>query len=187
MKIAYAIVIALVAAVLLWAGGALGSDLVVSYLPPTTNTDGSAIPASGPGSLTQHRVEYGSCVGAAFGTKVGEVIAPAPATSATITGLAPALWCARVFAKNTYGNESVASAVATKTIVAPTPNAPVVTTMTVAWAVRRNGTLDRVGRIDLGVQCGELVVAPNYYSVPKSAVRLYERLRDRPLVARCGV
>lgn len=51
---------------------ALAADITTTWTYPTQNTDGSAIPASGAGSIASSRVEWGTCAGAAFGTKLGE-------------------------------------------------------------------------------------------------------------------
>jgi hypothetical protein len=95
---------------------AYAGTAIVSWTPPTTNTDGSAIPATGPGSLSSIRVEWGTCSGTLFGTKIGEVSTSPSFTSVEVTGLAAGLHCFRAFAKNTYGQESAASNVASKDV-----------------------------------------------------------------------
>lgn len=158
-KILISVTAALAAALfLLLSGAAHAGDLAVRWTPPTTNTDGSSIPASGAGSLTGTRLEWGTCSGTAFGTSIGSTIVAAPATSHTVTGLAPGTYCVRAFARNTYGSESAASVVASKVIVAPVPNPPLLSIDTTAYELRlySNGTLRfvAVGTVPLNAACG---------------------------------
>jgi hypothetical protein len=64
-------VIALVLFVLLLIVGtkAFAGTATVTWTNPTTYTDGTAIAT---GDISQTRIEYGSCNGAAFGTKAGD-------------------------------------------------------------------------------------------------------------------
>lgn len=115
---------------LLFAPMANALDVVVSWTNPTLNTDGTSIPATGPGALTQTRVEWGSCSATnVFGVKAGEIIVLSPGTSGTILALpAGTTACFRAYAKNNNGVESAPSAVVSKSIPASTPNAPVMAT-----------------------------------------------------------
>lgn len=164
------------------------ADATVSWTNPTQNTNGSTIPATGPGSLTGTRVEYGSCLGAAFGTKAGEVTVTAPATSVTITGLADgSTYCFRAFSRNTGGNESAASNVAAKIIPMPTPNPPVLSsTVTVAWDLKNGMPYRVVGTLPLGTVCGSKVWR-SYYEVPRASVTLSRQPRSTRLVTKCAV
>lgn len=108
------------------------ASLNVSWSNPSSNVDGSAIPASGPGSLTGTRVEYGSCNGSAFGVASGQQIVLAPASNASFPNIGPGSYCVRAFAQNTFGSESAASNVASKIVPAPVPNPPVLVVATVA-------------------------------------------------------
>ena len=171
---------------------ALAADVAVTWTQPTTNTDGSAIPATGPGSIASNRIEWGTCNGTAFGTKVGERVVSPVATSATVTGLGPATWCFRVYATNTYAQESAASNAAQRVVNPPTPNPPVVTQATIArlW---RNGLQREVGRVALNVPCGTLKYdgrKADWYTVPREAVTLNKFGRRLPaditIVAKCG-
>jgi hypothetical protein len=103
---------------------AIAATARVSWVNPTTNTDGSSIPATGAGSLTDARVEWGTCNGAAFGTSIGERVLPTPGTPFTTPDLSPGTYCFRVFVGNTYGVASDPSNVASKVVAAPKPNAP---------------------------------------------------------------
>jgi hypothetical protein len=114
----------LFAAVAALVGCAAAATVTVSWTPPVTNTDGSAIAATGAGSLTQYRIEYGTCSAPnTFGTKAGEVTRAAPATGTTLN-LQPGTTCVRVFVANTYGVESDASNVTTTVVNPPKPSAP---------------------------------------------------------------
>ncbi len=150
-------------------------DVTVSWAQPTANTNGTAIPASGAGSIASNRVEYGSCSGTNFGTRAGERVVSPAATSAVVPNLAPGAHCFRVFATNTYGVESLASAVVSRSIAAPTPNPPTAVTVALFAYEVKNGRLDRVaGLIQRGTQCDptpSLVIGDrSYHAVPRSAV-----------------
>jgi hypothetical protein len=185
-------ILALVVMVLTLAVAAVANaaDATLTWTMPTQNTDGSAIPASGPGSLTSTRVEFGTCSGALFGTKAGEQSVAAPATTMTISGFSAAQTaCFRAFVSNTYGVESAASAVASKVFPAPTPKPPVLSsTVTVAWDLR-NGQPNRiVGRISLGTPCGDFVARQGrarYYEVDREAVKFIRQPRSARVVTRC--
>lgn len=91
----------------------------------TTNEDGSAIPATGAGSIASTRFEWGTCNGSAFGNKLGEVTVQAGSPRVAPTSdLPPGTYCGRFIHKNTYGVESDPSDVVTKTIDAPKPGKP---------------------------------------------------------------
>lgn len=164
------------------------ADATVSWTNPTQNTDNSAIPATGPGSLTGTRVEYGTCAGTAFGTKAGEVIVTAPATSATITGLSDAAtYCFRAFSRNTFNAESAASNVVSKVMPTPTPKPPVLSsTVTVAWDLKNGMPYRVVGTLPLGTACGSKVWR-SYYEVPRASVTLSRQPRSTRLVTKCAV
>ena len=49
---------------------ALADTVTATWTNPSTNTNGSAIPAPGAGSLTAARNEYRTSTGAAFGVKM---------------------------------------------------------------------------------------------------------------------
>lgn len=177
-------------------GTAQAYNATVSWTNPTTNTDGSAIPASGAGSLTSTRVEHGSCVGSAFGTKNGEVVVNQPATSTTITGFAPGyVACFRAYAKNTFGNESGPSIVGTKTMPTPTPNPPVLgATITVAYEIlpdRWDGVkLGRnIGTVEKGAPCMGDPIQTNkgeYYEVALDNVKLRKMPKSAIVVTKCA-
>lgn len=101
------------------------ADAVISFTVPTTNIDGSAIPATGPGSLVSTRIQWGTCTDlGAFGVLLAGAVVPMPALTYTITGLEPGSYCVRAFSKNTYAEESNASNVVKKVIAGPKPRPP---------------------------------------------------------------
>lgn len=117
------------------------ADVTWSWTNPTTNTDNSAIPASGAGSLSSGRLEFGTCNGTAFGTKAGEV----PLTQADVTAhsvkqlnILPSTVCGRVYVRNTFSVESAASNVASVTVNPPTPGNPTGLSVSVTVTVTVN-------------------------------------------------
>lgn len=166
---------------------ARAADLSVSWTYPTTNTDGSAIPASGAGSISGFVLEWGTCSGTAFGSKLGGAAPTAPATSYTVTGLSPGTYCVRLAAVNTYAIVSAFSNVATKTIAAPTPNPPVLTIATIAYELREysGGTLRfvQVGTVPKGVACADKL-AGNYYAF--SGATITKPTTGGIIAAKCG-
>ena len=167
-------------------GVARAADATVSWTHPTLNTDGSPIPSTGAGSISNTRIEYGSCAGAAFGTKAGEVNVAAPASSTTIIGLAAATtYCFRGYSRNSYGIESMASAVVNKLFPAPTPNPPMLAVPVIAgmlqtpvYSVASTGKMSTfVGFADVGTQCSGPVLftyrAKSFREVPRASVKLW--------------
>ncbi|MCS6946264.1 MAG: hypothetical protein NZM12_01465 [Steroidobacteraceae bacterium] len=97
---------------------------------PTRNTDGSTIPATGPGSLTVTIIERGTCSSTnplTFGAVQETVSVNAPATTYTFQNLAPARYCFRAKVRNTYGVESDYTPAVSKVIDPPKPQPPVLT------------------------------------------------------------
>ena len=176
----------------------LAGVAVVSWSPPTTNTDGSGIPSSGPGSITEHRVQYGTCAsGGGFGTASGQVIVAMPATSVEINSFTNGQTvCFRAFAKNTYGLESAASNVASKTFSPPTPRPPVLVVVdTVAYDLRLGRDLVArlgrdVGSVAAGTECsGTAMVVTRraaYYVIDNASVSFNKEPRSSVIVARCA-
>jgi hypothetical protein len=99
---------------------AKAADATVTWAHPTQRIDGSSLPLS---SIKETRVEFGSCAGTAFGTLAGTMTVAAPATSITVPGLSYGTWCFQAYTVDTLNQMSVASAVATKSFLAP-PKAP---------------------------------------------------------------
>lgn len=175
----------------------LAGVAVVSWSPPVTNTDGTTIPASGAGSITETRVQYGTCAsGGGFGTAQGQVIVAMPATSVEINSFVSGQTvCFRAFAKNTFGVESAASNVASKTFDPPTPRPPVLVVVNpTAFDIRLdrflNARLGRdVGTVATGTECSgaALVVQRGraYYAFDLSQAQLSKPPRSSVVVAEC--
>jgi len=119
-----ALIFAFIAALASIAAVALAATLNFSWNNATLNTDGSAIPASGPGALESTTVVYGSCNGSAFGTELARVTVPASQLTTVTPDLPPGTYCGYAMHLNNYGVPSDPSNIATKTIPAPKPNAP---------------------------------------------------------------
>jgi hypothetical protein len=174
-----------------------GADATVSWTNPTQNTDGTAIPAAGAGSLTGTRVEWGTCSGGLFGVKAGETVVPAPAASGVLPGFSPGTTvCFRAFARNTFGVESLESNTTAKTFPAPTPKPPVIVTVSgLVWELKThpvNGPyLARVvGIIVAGKPCNGLApqYAENLFAVNHADVTFSRNVpAGATLVAQCGV
>lgn len=114
---------------------AQAASVNVSWTNPTQNTDGTTIPATGAGSITGTLIEWGTCSGTAFATKVGEQFVLAPATTYRVDGLAVGTHCFRALTRNTFGQQSAASNVATRVINAPIPNPPTINTVAVVAGI----------------------------------------------------
>lgn len=173
------------------AGPALAGDITASWVNPTTYTDGSVLPAT---DIQQVKVEYGTCVGAAFGTKLGEKVLATTGATTVLTGLAPGTYClqVRVMAKNVL---SAPSNVATKVIIQPAPNPP--TNLTVVdslvyerhfdWQDRQWELGRRVGKIKLGTMCrDEPRIGKSYFPVPRRYVKFDRRASSGLLYAKCA-
>lgn len=109
---------ALVAAGLcLLAGLAQAATVTISWVHPTTNTDGSTLPVS---AITKTTIVYGTT-----SAMTNSKVVTGTATSTTLD-LAPGTWY--VAAKTTaYTNDSNLSAVVTHVVAQPIPNPPVIT------------------------------------------------------------
>lgn len=134
---------------------AYAATIPLSWTPPTTATDGSAL--TGTAVLTQYRVEYGSCVGTGFGTKAGEFTVTAPAASATSPNLPAGTYCFRVYSRNAGGESLVSNVTSPKTIPVAPPNPP--TNLTAADPVAfqydaATKSMTRVGFTATGAPCG---------------------------------
>jgi len=171
-----------------FAGPLMAASVTASWTHPTSFVDGTTLALS---QIASTRVEYGSCSGTAFGTKVGEVTVPAPATSTTITGLVPGTHCFRAYTRTTAaagGLESGPSGVATKVIAFPAPNPPTIVTIETVARLWLNGKPSLVaGRIALGKECGEFKRG-QWAKVDRDDVKLnfIGKLVRGTVVAKCG-
>jgi len=162
----------------------------LTYTAPTTNTDSSAIPATGPGSISSYAIQWGSCSGSSIGTVAGT--ATATALTYTVTGLTPGTtYCFQVAAVNTYGAQSAWSNAVNATITTPIPNPPVLSsTVKQAWNLYHGKPFLVVGTAPIGTPCGMLiatVAGQKYYQLPQNAVKFTNGFRPQPVVTRCAV
>lgn len=167
---------------------AMAANLDLTWTYPAKNVDGSDIPAAGAGSIASSKVEWGTCAGTAFGTKAGEATVPAPTKTYSVPNLAPGTHCARVLVTNTYGVSSDFTAAVSRTVDAPKPLPPVITTATVVRLYLRDNPSLVAGTVALGVECGDQAKG-KWYAVDRANVKLNfigRIARDVPLVAKCA-
>lgn len=178
------------------AGIAGAADITVLWTNPTTRTDGSALPAA---QLRGTRIDYGTCASTsppAFGSKQGEVLAPAGVTTVIIPDLVPGVYCAVAYARainptDSTIQESAASNAATKTIVAAPPSPPTGLTAQSGVAYTVVKQIDRfvllpVGTIPVGTPCITSQSVNGFYAVPRSAVVWAGSVRPDVVVGQCG-
>ena len=180
---------------------------VLTWVAPTTNTDGSAIPATGPGALAKYKIFHAS-TSAGIATATPTEIA-APALTYSVTGLPVGMRYFAVKASNIAGLDSDFSGIGSKNVVAASatastsvvvntkPNPPLVTVQTVAYDLNMKGngkvSLGRfVGYVELGIACGDYAFVEQsgggkFYQVPTTAVDLHNKPKPKSsvLVARC--
>lgn len=174
---------------------AANADLTWTY--PATNTDGTAIPASGAGSIASSKIEWGSCEGTAFGVKAGEATVNAPTKAYSVTGLGVGTHCFRAAVVNSFGVQSDWTGPVQKVIAAPKPNPPVFTTVNIVafdvrWQPGGGTKLARaVGTVPLGTACGESVITRRglraYHEVTLDKVDLRSLPNSAVVVAECEV
>jgi hypothetical protein len=178
-------------ALCLSASPANAGDAALTWTLATQNTDGSAIPASGPTSLAATRVEWGTCSGSAFGTVAGQQTVATPATTYTITGLAAGVWCFRAYSRTVAGLESAPTNVVTKTILQSPPQPPGNLTVAALTVYQFIGTTDAitllaVGTVPAGTACDPAQSVNGRYAVPRAAVTWYGSVRPRVVFAQCS-
>ena len=187
------------ACIALWAAFALclsaspanAGDAALTWTLATANTDGSAIPASGPTSLASTRVEWGTCSGSNFGTAIGQQTVATPATTYTITGLAAGVWCFRAYSRTVAGLESAPTNAVTKTILQAPPQPPGNLTVAALVVYQFIGTDDAVallpvGTVPAGTACDPLQSVNGRYAVPRAAVTWYGNVKPRVVFAQCA-
>lgn len=131
--------------VLIVAGPAFAQgSITYSWTLPTSGVQGTATVPVAASDLASSTVEYGTCNGAAFGTKAGQIVVASPGTTGVVNGLAPGDYCGRVFVTMTAakgGTSSDVSNVAKRTIVPPPikPNPPTLLDAIVAFLRRLFG------------------------------------------------
>lgn len=107
---------------------AMAATLTFTWTNPTQNTDNTAIPSTGAGSLTNTIIEYGPCNAAkdALASVTGTLTTAngTITTALTPNTIGPGTWCGRAKVTNTFGEVSDWSNVASKVIDAPKPKPP---------------------------------------------------------------
>lgn len=166
---------------------AYAGTVTATWVNPTTYVDGSALL---PADISRTRLEYGSCSGTAFGTRIGDLIVTGSATTLTAT-LPPGTYCFRAYT-TAKGVESAASNLVTKVMPQPAPSPP---TLTVIDAVAYSVTTDwpnlafvkskAVGTVPLGTVCSDARTDDGYNMVPTTAVKWYGG-KSTYVVAKCG-
>jgi len=182
---------------LMFSSTVLGDTATVTWNHPTTNTNGSTIPASGEGSLVSSRVVYGICtVVGTFNNAPSSLLVLYPTNSVEINSLAAGQWCFGVYSKNTYGSESLISAIVSKTIAnTPTiPNPPVILTVaTIAYEINSKGNLGSpIGTVALNVKClgTEPLITKRgntYYELSIDDVQLSKMPKSAIIVGLCAI
>lgn len=115
----------LAVALLLVAAAAIAAVATGTWTNATQNTDGTAIPATGAGSLTSTTMEWSVCgTGDTFTTALGQVTVPANLLTAVTPDLGPGRFCFRAFHTNSYGVASDPSGVVVKVVSPPKPKPP---------------------------------------------------------------
>jgi hypothetical protein len=177
-----------------WAGTA-----TVTYTLPTTRADGSSLLAS---AIKQHRVEWGTCSGTAFGTKTGDLLVSPSTTSVVIPNLNEGqTYCFRAYTQDTFDQWSGSSNVFSRLIPLPAPpNPPVLTTvavvaglnMTPAYRVLADGSRGEavIGFVPTGVACsGPRVFSYRsraYHRVDPAAVKWWGTTATTNVAAPCA-
>jgi hypothetical protein len=175
------------------------ASAVLTWTPPTQNTDGSALT-----NLASYKI-YHAATSSGVATATPTTVT-APATTYTVTGLAAGTRHFGIKAVNAAGIESDMSNLASKAIVLASaatsatvtistkPNPPtIVAVETVAKVLTRWGLGLKVGTVALGTPCGELkrdTRRADWHVVEASAVQFNKRGQKLPadavIVAKCA-
>lgn len=163
-------------------------DAVLTWTAPTQNVDGTAIPATGPGSLAGFRIYYRPSTSS---TDTLIVVSDPLATTYTITGLVSGTWNFQMTAYNAENVESDKSNAVSKTILeAPLPpSMQLVTVDTSVYNVvkKTNGfALIRMGSVPLNTPCDPMQSVNGHNAVPTSAVTWSGTARSIVVVAKCS-
>lgn len=182
----------------------------ITWVNATTNTNGTAIPATGPGSLARTTVEYGTCgAGGVFGVKQGEITVVPPATAAQVSMVVVQQYCFAAFHSNTYATtfapcldpavpascplgNSGRSNVAAKNNPAPRPTPPAGLTVgadNVAWQIVQSLDMvawNAVGVVAPGTSCDGAQQVLDKFLVPRASVTWYGNARPQAVFASCG-
>jgi hypothetical protein len=157
-----ALAVLLAGLALAWSNRAEAGSAVVNWTNPVTKADGTPLAV-----ISGTRVEWGTCLGSAFGTLLGSQSTTGVATSTTVLGLPAGTYCFRAF---TLSGALVSgpSNVGSKVIPDSPPNPPVLTTITAVAYEVRGGSANRrmvaVGSVALGEVCGKPWVRDGRYA-----------------------
>jgi len=160
----------------------------LTWTGPTQNVDGSAIPATGPGSLAGFKI-YHSTVEAEVATSTPIVVADKTATTYTITGLPGGK---RYYAMSAYTESNEESDLTgpvfnvVESVSIPLP--PVFTVETTVYnVVKRVNSflLLPVGTINVGISCNPDHHVNGYNAVPRENVTWSGTIRPDVVVAKC--
>lgn len=167
---------------------ALAATATLTWVAPTNNTDGTALPAS---QITGYNVYYaiqssGACP-SSYTTKVtvtGNVL------TTTVPNLTVGTWC---FVATTLANglESVYTNPVTKVVPQPAPGPPSSLAVTALTAYTFEKQVDKiaflaVGTVPAGTACDVTQPVGAYYVVPRAAVTWFGSVRPPLVVASCG-
>jgi len=180
---------------------AADGSATLTWIPPTQNTDGSTIVATGRGALAGFKVYDGTSPGSLAFT--ADVVGGGM-TTYTVNGLTAATWYFAVTAYNNVPVESDKTLPVSKVVSIPAttatanvtvnvkPNPPTNVTISVlAYEALPGGVRGRlVGNVPLGTQCSSTPYARTrqgtYYRIPSGSVTLTKRTRATKFVARCA-
>lgn len=164
-------------------------DADLAWLAPTQNTDGTAIPATGPTSLDGFKIYYRLA-----GTTTDTVIDVTDQAARTykVTNLGPGTWNFRMTAYNVAGAESDFSGTAFKdVIIAPLPPGTVFVTVEPAvynLVKKTNGfVLIQVGTVPLNTNCDPNQSVNGYNVIPTTTVTWSGTVKPIVVVAKCSV
>jgi hypothetical protein len=96
------------------------ATVTVDWTNPSTYTDGTPLPLA---AIQQTRIEYGTCSGALFGTRIADVVALGSAVTAVTPNLGPGTYCLRAYTR-AGGVESAPTNAIQVIVPVPVPNAP---------------------------------------------------------------
>lgn len=173
-------------------GQTASADLTWTH--PTQRVDGTALALT---EIRETQLDWAKCTASnTFPITVeGTRAVPAPATTASITGLTYGTWCFRARSADTDGRVSDNSGTVWKRYLAP-PRPPVITTVgglvwEMKWNNKEGAYLAKVvGTIDAGAPCYGLAPALGFdlFPVDRADVDLSRNVgQGATLVAQCNI
>jgi hypothetical protein len=142
-------------------------EIPLTWDMPTQNTDGSAIPATGAGSLSSTTIEHSICNNGQVVDPKDYTIVQVPDVSTVYNTDVGGDHCFQASVVNTFGNNSNYSNVLVKTVEGP-PTGDLVTNGTLVFWLLETSEEDRlalepVGEIPLGTPCDETIRVDAHY------------------------